>query len=63
MGIHKNTALGLSTNGDVLNAGLSINLPDMDDVNLSTGFSDILDNDDARSFYLAVSYNFQAFGG
>ena len=62
MGVYKNTALGLSTNGDVLNTGLSINLPDMDDINLSIGFSDILDNDNARSFYLAVSYTFQAFG-
>ena len=63
MGVYKNTALGLSTNGDILNAGLSLNLPDMDDVNLSFGFSDILDNNDVRSFYLAVSYTFQAFGG
>ena len=62
VGVYKNTAFGMSTNGDVLNAGFSHNLPDLDDINLSFGFSDIFDNDDARSFYIAASYTFQAFG-
>jgi hypothetical protein len=56
MGIYKNTSIGLSTNGDQVNAGLSFNLPDIEGASISVGVSDVFDNSDARSASIGVNY-------